>query len=142
MTLVSTLLALAADLALGVWLGAMVFFSFVAAPTVFSVLPEADAGTVVNAVFPKYYVFGAALGAVALAAGAGRGVLAGFGTPLLALLGATLVGVALFAYSRWVLVPRMEVAGDDAFERYHRQSVILNGLAMLAVVAALTASHL
>jgi hypothetical protein len=142
MSLVSTLLALAADLALGVWLGAMVFFSFVAAPTVFSVLPEADAGTVVNAVFPKYYVFGAVLGIVALAAGAGRGAVTGFATPLLALLGATLVGVVLFAYSRWVLVPRMEAAGDDAFERYHRQSVILNGLAMLAVVAALTASHL
>jgi len=53
--------------ALGVRLGSIVFFSFVAAPTTFDVLGD-DAGRVVNAIFPKYYVFGAGLGVVAFLA--------------------------------------------------------------------------
>jgi hypothetical protein len=31
--------------------------------------------------------------------------------------------------------------GDDAFDRYHRESVVLNGVTMLAVVVGLLASH-
>ncbi|MEF8774402.1 MAG: DUF4149 domain-containing protein [Halobacteriales archaeon] len=141
MTLVETLLAVLVHGGLGAWLGAMAFFSFVGAPTAFRTLDDADAGTYVNATFPTYYAVGGALGAVALLSWAGLAALGGFDPATLAGLAATLLGVGAFVYSRWVLVPKMERAGDDAFERYHRRSVLLNGTAMLAVAAALVAAH-
>ncbi|MFB6304863.1 MAG: DUF4149 domain-containing protein [Haloferacaceae archaeon] len=141
MAFLATLAAVVVDAALGLWLGSMVFFSFVGAPRVFAVLDEERAGRVVNDIFPRYYVFGVALGVVALVAGALIGVSRGFGLPAAVLLGGAGLGVALTAYARWVLVPAMDEAGDDAFERYHRRSVVLNGVTMLGVAAALVAAH-
>jgi len=141
MSLVQTALAVAVDAALGVWLGSMLFFSFVGAPTVFDVLGD-DAGRVVNAIFPKYYVFGVALGAVAVGAAVVAGLSAGFDSNRLGLLALAGIGAANAAYARWVLVPKMDRAGEDAFAQYHEQSVALNGLTMLAVAAALVLSHL
>ncbi|GMR04696.1 MAG: DUF4149 domain-containing protein [Thermodesulfobacteriota bacterium] len=45
-------------LSIVVWLGALVFFSFFAAPSIFKVLPREEAGTVVGAIFPKYWAIG------------------------------------------------------------------------------------
>jgi hypothetical protein len=138
MSLLETALTTIVDASLGVWLGSIVFFSFVAAPTTFDVLGD-DAGRVVNAIFPKYYSFGTALGFVAFTAallvgvGPFEGVLLG---------GLALVGVALNLYARQVLIPKMEEAGDDAFAQYHKQSVALNGVTMLAVAVGLVVSHL
>ncbi|MFB6184296.1 MAG: DUF4149 domain-containing protein [Haloarculaceae archaeon] len=128
--------------ALGAWLGAMAFFSFVAAPTVFDVLERDRAGTVVNAIFPTYYVVGVGAGTLALLAAVGRGALTGFDAPLLLVVVATVVAVLLAAYARWILIPKMGRAGEDGFARYHRRSVLLNGLALVAVAVALVASHL
>lgn len=130
-----------ADLALGTWFGAMVFFSFVTAPTTFDVLGTEDAGPVVNAVFPTYYLFGLALGVVALAALTANGALTAFETPHAVALGATAVAVLAVGVARFGLVPKMEAAGADAFAQYHRQSVALNGLTMLAVLVAFAATH-
>ncbi|WP_328517179.1 DUF4149 domain-containing protein [Haladaptatus caseinilyticus] len=47
MTLLETGLLVVLDVSLGMWLGAMVFFSFIGAPTTFDVL-DTDAGPVVN----------------------------------------------------------------------------------------------
>src|SRR5262245_33107592 len=52
--------------ALAVWLGAIVFFSFAVAPLVFSALPRPDAGRVVSAIFPTYYAIGYGCGVVML----------------------------------------------------------------------------
>jgi len=141
MSLVQTALAVVVDAALGVWLGSMLFFSFVGAPTVFDVLGD-DAGRVVNAIFPKYYVFGVALGGVAALAAVAAGASAGFDSNRLGLLALAGIGAANAAYARWVLVPKMDRAGEDAFAQYHKQSVALNGLTMLAVAGALVLSHL
>jgi hypothetical protein len=35
----------------------------------------------------------------------------------------------------------MDRAGDDAFAQYHKQSVALNGVTMLAIGIALVLSH-
>lgn len=142
MSLAGTLLELAANAALGIWLGSIVFFSFVGAPTTFAVLDREHAGTVVNAIFPRYYLFGIGLGLVALVAAVGRGVLGAGGAPLLGMLGAIGFGMSANGYARWVLIPKMEAAGEEGFERYHRQSVLLNGATLVAVAGALVASHL
>ena len=57
-------------LALGTWVGAIVFFSFVVAPGVFATLPSESAGQVVGAIFPRYYVFGIVAEGIAAAAAA------------------------------------------------------------------------
>jgi hypothetical protein len=51
-------------LALAVWLGQVVFFSFVVAPEVFGGLPVEQAGAVVGLLFPAYYAIGHLCGAI------------------------------------------------------------------------------
>jgi len=141
MSLLTAAVVFVADLALGAWFGAMAFFSFVAAPTTFDVLGSDDAGPVVNAIFPTYYAVGLALGFVALGAIAVYDGLAGGMTYYWVAYAATAVAVVAAGYARYRLIPKMEAAGDDAFAQYHRQSVVLNGVCMLAVVVALAATH-
>jgi hypothetical protein len=140
MSLLQTALSTVIDAALGVWLGSIVFFSFVGAPTTFDVLGD-DAGRVVNAIFPKYYVFGAGLGVVAFLAVLAAGLLTVFDAARIGLLALVAAGIGMDAYARWVLIPKMDRAGDDAFARYHKQSVALNGVTMLAIGVALVLSH-
>ncbi|MBI5749904.1 MAG: DUF4149 domain-containing protein [Nitrospinae bacterium] len=41
-----------------VWIGSIVFFSFIAAPGIFKALPRDTAGDVVGEIFPKYWLIG------------------------------------------------------------------------------------
>ena len=41
-----------------VWVGGIVFFSFIAAPAIFKALPRETAGDVVGEIFPKYWLIG------------------------------------------------------------------------------------
>lgn len=142
MDALTTGLELVTDLTLGTWFGAMVFFSFVGAPTTFAVLGSSDAGPVVNAIFPTYYVMGIGLGLVALASILTRGILAQRVVPAGVAAGTTAVAVLTAGYARYRLIPRMEAAGDEAFDRYHDRSVRLNAVALFAVLAAIVATHL
>jgi hypothetical protein len=45
-------------LALSVWIGSIVFFSVVVAPTVFKTLQSGDAAKLQRAIFPRYYLLG------------------------------------------------------------------------------------
>mgnify|MGYP000323124357 CR=1 FL=1 len=45
-------------LSLSLWIGALIFFSFIAAPAIFKTLPHETAGDVVGNIFPKYYQLG------------------------------------------------------------------------------------
>ncbi len=45
-------------LSIVVWFGSIVFFSFIAAPAIFKVLPRETAGDVVGEIFPKYWLIG------------------------------------------------------------------------------------
>jgi uncharacterized membrane protein len=45
-------------LAVVVWIGGIVFFSFIASPSVFKLLPREQAGQVVGDIFPKYHMLG------------------------------------------------------------------------------------
>jgi len=129
---------------LGVWLGTIVFFSFVGAPKAFGVLEEDDAGDYVNAVFPIYYIVGAASGVVAFVTGVAHGVFAdSFGLYLGVYFACVLVGVGVAVFSRFYLVPRIRDAGDgtDGFEKYHGASVKLNSVMLVVVAVALVVWH-
>ncbi|HEY7041352.1 MAG TPA: DUF4149 domain-containing protein [Methylomirabilota bacterium] len=138
---------MAAGAVLG-WLSVMVFFAGIVAPAAFTTLDREAAGRFVSAVFPRYYLGGAALGAVALAALVARAGLDRFrlGSWLPLLLVAVMLGATLYA---WLVVlpaaheaARQAVAGATspeamAFARLHRLSGMLNGVTMIAGVLVL-----
>lgn len=45
-------------LALILWMGSIIFFSFFAAPAIFKKLERKEAGELIGAIFPKYYAIG------------------------------------------------------------------------------------
>ena len=138
-------------LALTVWVGEIVFFSFVAAPAIFGVLGAGRAGPVVAAIFPRYYVLGGTAASVALGCAAllARRGASGWWS---AAVGCLVVGVVATLWAGTVVHPRaqrlrlaIEAAGrmpgeDPEFQRAHRTAVALNVGALLAGVAALGAS--
>jgi uncharacterized membrane protein len=54
----SALLRYLLVLTLALWIGGIVFFSFIASPSVFKILPREQAGQVVGDIFPKYHLLG------------------------------------------------------------------------------------
>ena len=129
--------------ATGMWLGAMVFFAAVVAPTVFGTLEPTEAGKMIRRVFPKYYLFGLICLAVAL--------VVSLATPnWVSLALAVLLGITW--YARQILMPKVNVARDamlekneehsPEFDRLHKLSVQLNAfevvvcLVLMYVIAA------
>jgi putative copper export protein len=134
--------------AVSVWVGSLVFFSFVAAPALFRHLSPEAAGEAVSHIFPLYYRLGAicgaagALSALALArrlpAAAGRFRLKA---------GALVLMVILTLYASERVAPRAgalraamhapaleggeRAARRAAFAAEHRKSVGLNGAVLL-----------
>jgi uncharacterized membrane protein len=134
-------------LALVVWLGAVVFFSFVVAPSVFGVLPPETAGQVVGTIFPRYYCLGAGAGTVALLAALVLRARASATRPwsatsvmLASMLLATLYAGRVVQPRAQALRPRLhdsvvEPGIRAEFDRLHRQAVRLNGAVLLLGLA-------
>lgn len=130
-------------LALIVWVGEVVFFSFGVAPAIFRTLPTADAGRAVGAVFPIYYRLGYVCGGVLLltslfllAGAASRlwwGVTAGLAAVMLA---ATLYAGLVVQPRATELRPQLHDAAapptaKEEFDRLHRLAVQLNGVVLV-----------
>ncbi|MBI3768970.1 MAG: DUF4149 domain-containing protein [Deltaproteobacteria bacterium] len=134
-------------LALVVWLGEIVFFSFIVAPSVFGALPQEIAGQVVGVIFPRYYGVGTVAGAIALVAA----LMLRSGTsatrPWSAVVLMLALMVAATLYAGRVIQPRTqalrpqihEATVDPAvraeFDRLHRLAVQLNGAVLLLGIA-------
>ena len=140
-------------LSLGIWVGSVVFFSFVTAPALFGALPRDMAGRAVSAIFPRYYALGGACGALALLTGLLLGARQPAWGRLLAaelVLLALMTGIVVYA-GRVVLpeagrarlaLPSLEgtPAYDDAkarFDSLHRRSVLLNGTVLILGVVSI-----
>jgi putative copper export protein len=142
-------------LLLGVWLGSMIFFSFVVAPTAFKVLPTRHlAGEMVNNSIGKLELLGIALGLalVLVQLASWSASAAGMGAKVLRLVCVVLMLVAASA-SRFWLSPAMSklrsemggiidnVPANDAlrvqFDHLHQYSVSLMSVAMLSGIVAL-----
>src|SRR5262245_21440122 len=95
-------------LSIALWIGGMAFFSFLAAPSIFHVLPREEAGKVVADIFPKYYWQGIICGAIALLTSVALGVRERWNTLLI---GRTImIGVMLFGvlYAVVILQPKIQ----------------------------------
>lgn len=120
-------------LATGLLLGAMVFFSAVMAPLIFTKLAGDVAGRFIRQVFPWYYLTIIGLGGLAALA-----LLRFHLAEAIGLAGVAITGIL----TRQVLMPRINrardasVAGDAAagtrFWRLHRLSVWINALQIIA----------
>ena len=134
-------------LALIVWMGEVIFFSFVVAPGLFRSFPPAEAGRAVGAIFPTYYIIGYVCGAI-LFAGSVAFLVTG-STPLAwgFSSGLTAVMLASAIYAGAIIQPRAaalrphihEASADqavkDEFSHLHRQAMMLNGAVLLCGVA-------
>jgi len=136
-------------LSLVCWLGGMVFFSILAAPIVFSVLPISEAGKVVAGIFPRYYILGYVAGIIGVILATYFAISRtprlwwGFAALTLA------IALALTLYAGTVIRPRVDQvrtvaeeanpdpARKEEFQRLHRLSVSINGWVMLLNVLAL-----
>jgi hypothetical protein len=142
-------------LCVALWLGAMVFFSAFVAPIIFTRLTIAQAGTVVSALFPRYYLLGYVVGALgtilAIYFAASRGP-RGWWSAAAALLA---IALALTVYAGVVVRPKVDAIRSVAeeqnpdpakkaeFDQLHRRSVTINGfvlvLNLLTVIATAAA---
>lgn len=136
------------------WIGAIVFFLFVVAPTAFRSLEVEHAGKFIRTVFPRYYLLGLACGTGGLLSG-GLSLALGYwpwpiGSTVLVMLFGMMV-VVLWARQR--LLPCMNSLRDEAHEararkdsdareqvllrwqRLHRLSVRLNLLVLVLGLA-------
>jgi len=145
---VNALLRILYLLALVVWVGEIVFFSFVVAPAVFGVLGAVRAGDVVAVIFPRYYALGMVAAGVALACAwllgrvaAAPGLWAGTVVALaLGFVVTTWAGAVVQPRARALRAARLAAGGDAPgveFERVHREAVLLNGTALLSGLVAL-----
>ena len=136
-------------LALAVWIGQIVFFSFVVAPTVFGAVPQETAGQIVGAIFPRYYLLGTIAGVVALVAALGIGraptttsAWTAVVVMLVMMLAATLYAGRVIQPRAQALRPQLHAAVVDpavraTFDTLHRRAVQLNGGVLLLGIAAI-----
>jgi len=132
-----------------VWIGSIVFFSFVVAPTVFSVLPAQNiAGVIVGRSLEALHRIGLACGVIFFAA-------TFLGQFSHSRVSRGLVGLMLLctAFSHFRITPKMEQirtavggpiqalpkqdAGRATFDRLHQTSVILEGITLVAGIGAI-----
>ena len=110
------------------WVGSIIFFSAIIAPTIFKSVDEKNAGYFLRAFFPKYYNFGLILGLSALIIMMFAGLTGIFSfLSLIALIGMTvLTGVSK------ILIPIINKAkdlgeeGKSMFKKMQWRSVLLN----------------
>jgi len=113
---------------ISIWVGSIIFFSAIIAPTVFTALDEKNAGIFLRAFFPKYYIFGIILGFIAL--------ILGIKAMSLILVSMVVAMILLSIISR-LMIPvinaarDMGVEGESRFKKLHTLSVFLNILTLI-----------
>lgn len=152
-----TILSAVFLLSLVAWIGGIIFFSFIGAPSIFHSLPPEFAGKAVSAIFPKYYPLGWISGLVAFACL----LVSGFKTGSWSWAKLLLIAVMVFLTVTNSLIthPKARALKEEmqitqsqtelvhikeVFDRIHRWSVINNGIVLLLglIVIVLTARRL
>jgi uncharacterized membrane protein len=143
-------------LALAIWLGQTVFLSFVVAPVLFRNFPREQAGEVMGALFPSYYLIGSACGGVLLITSL---LLWRRNRPSLhwgVVGGCAFLMLAANLYAGTVLQPRAHALRGELraeapradvraeFDRIHRRAVQMNAGVLLGglLLAGMTATRL
>jgi uncharacterized membrane protein len=143
-------------LSIALWIGGMAFFSFLAAPSIFHILPREEAGKVVADIFPKYYWQGIICGAIALATSVVLGMRERWNILLIARTITIVVMLVGVLYSVAILQPKIQAVKAQVtsfeslsptdpirleFGRLHGRSFSVNAAVLLlgVVVVFITA---
>ncbi len=132
----------AANIATAILVGSIVFQSFIVAPTVFHRLENPQAGRLLRALFPRFYLLGLLCGLVLLLGVGSVGISQGWSAQTKWLLSAAVFMTALQLFSLW-LVPHINaardagIAGQGRFQRLHGLSVLLTILVLILGVGVL-----
>lgn len=134
-------------IALTAWVGSILFFSFGVAPVIFRVLSAQDAGRFVRALFPRYFMWGAIAGAIALPAFVAVPLCyPEYRGPAIAIQSLVILAcILVMLYAANSLTPAINAArdaGDSSsvrFQRLHRRSVVLNALVLASGLGLLIA---
>ena len=140
---------------LSVWLGAVVFKTFIVSPTLARKLTPSKLAEVLDVLFPRYYWLGVGGGITMLAGGTGALNDASIRTPTITYMVLTGLALVLFLYARLVILPRMvslrarlqssagihqeSIHVRDRFDQANFVAVFLNFLVMGLLVGAAVA---
>ena len=116
---------------ISIWIGVIVFFSAIIAPTVFKTLDEKSAGVFLRAFFPKYYLFAIVIGLAALA------LIMIFNIEMSNILYIAIVSMTILSIISRLMIPMINNArdmgekGKQKFNRLHALSVSLNVITLV-----------
>jgi len=116
---------------ISIWVGVIVFFSSIIAPTVFKTLDEKSAGVFLRAFFPKYYLFAIVIGLAALA------LIMIFDIKVSNILYIAIVSMTILSIISRFMIPMINNArdmgekGKEKFNRLHMLSVSLNVITLV-----------
>ena len=116
---------------ISIWVGVIIFFSAIIAPTVFKTLDEKSAGIFLRAFFPKYYLFAIVIGLVALA------LIMIFDIKVSNILYIAIVSMTVLSIISRFMIPIINNArdmgekGKQKFNRLHALSVSLNVITLV-----------
>ena len=116
---------------ISIWIGVIVFFSAIIAPTVFKTLDEKSAGVFLRAFFPKYYLFAIVIGLAALA------LIMIFNIEMSNILYISIVSMTVLSIISRFMIPIINNArdlgekGKQKFNRLHALSVSLNVITLV-----------
>ena len=116
---------------ISIWIGVIVFFSAIIAPTVFKTLDEKSAGVFLRAFFPKYYLFAIVIGLAALAS------IMIFNIEMSNILYIAIVSMTILSIISKFMIPIINNArdmgekGKQKFNRLHALSVSLNVITLV-----------
>ena len=116
---------------ISIWIGVIVFFSAIIAPTVFKTLDEKSAGVFLRAFFPKYYLFAIVIGFAALA------LIMIFNIEMSNILYIAIVSMTILSIISRFMIPIINNArdmgeqGKQKFNRLHALSVSLNVITLV-----------
>lgn len=116
---------------ISIWIGVIVFFSAIIAPTVFKTLDEKSAGVFLRAFFPKYYLFAIVVGLASLA------LIMIFNIEMSNILYIAIVSMTILSIISRFMIPMINNArdmgekGKQKFNRLHALSVSLNVITLV-----------
>ena len=116
---------------ISIWVGIIIFFSAIIAPTVFKALDEKSAGVFLRAFFPKYYLFAIVIGLAALA------LIMIFDIKVSNILYIAIVSMTILSIISRFMIPMINNArdmgekGKEKFNRLHMLSVSLNVITLV-----------
>ena len=116
---------------ISIWIGVIIFFSAIIAPTVFKTLDEKSAGVFLRAFFPKYYLFAIVIGLASLA------LIMIFNIEMSNIWYIAIVSMTILSIISRFMIPIINNArdmgekGKQKFNRLHALSVSLNVITLV-----------